>query len=377
MLDSLLAEAHDWNVSPDNDKDQPEPVYELIGEEAPGFHSDQGLGGGEGSSGAAGTPGAAGVALRRALKDCWASVRSLKFWLQSLTVFLLSWASAVLLVIVLVTGGTYTTDAHFWAYILTAALLVLGASLLAFLWGLSIRQTADDAGSTGLLHAWFFAAARGMAFTVASTVGLLILATASNAPAELAGVAAGVMVFESVVFAGIATGAAWLLPGRGGQLLAWSTTAFLLLGNVAAVIALLPAVRQYEPARVVLNVQRDDFGRIASYECSPEFLGIVEVFHTERVVWLGVSHPLLIFALFAGEASPGTASVSWLPAELETAGAGTQIPCVGSATAGANEQGETPVPLALTGIGTQLAMAGTLLLAGQAASRRREWLLSS
>ncbi|WP_458113160.1 hypothetical protein M1D88_03155 [Arthrobacter sp. R1-13] len=323
--------------------------------------------------------GAAGVAVRRALKDCWESVRSLRFWLQALAVFLLSWASAVLLVIVLVTGGTYTTDAHFWAYILTAALLVLGASLLAFLWGLSIPERADDAGSTGLLHAWFFAAARGMAFTVASTGGLLILATASNAPAELAGVAAGVMVFESVVFAGIATGAAWWLPGRGGQLLAWSTTAFLLLGNVAAVIALLPAVRQYEPARVVLNVQRDDFGRIASYECSPEFLGIVEVFHTERVVWLGVSHPLLIFALFAGEASPGTASLGWLPAELETAGAGTQIPCVGSATAGVNEQRETggQVPLALTGIGTQLAMAGTLLLAGQGASRRREWLLSS
>jgi hypothetical protein len=154
-------------------------------------------------------------------------------------------------------------------------------------------------------------------------------------------------------------------------------TAFLLLGNVAGVIALLPAVRQYEPARVVINVYRDDLGRIVSYECSPEFSGIVDVFHTERIIWLGVSHPLLIFALFAGEASPGTASLGWLPAELEAAAAGNQIPCVGSATAGANE-GETgaQVPLALTGIGTQIAVASALLLAGQSASRRREWLLS-
>lgn len=379
MLDSLLAQAHDWNVSQDKDKDESEPVYELIGEEALSSQSGQGLGPGDGRYAAAGAPGAAAVALRRALYDCWASVRSLGFWLQALAVFLVSWASAVLLVIALVTGGAYTPDAHFWAYILTAALSVLGASLVAFLWGLSGPGTVDVDGGVGLLYTWFFAAARGVVFTFATMVGLLILAAVSNAPAELAGVAAVVMVFESFVFAGIAAGAAWWLPGRGGLVLAWSMTAFLLLGNVAAVIALLPAVRQYEPARVVINVHRDDLGRIASYECSPEFSGIVEVFHTERIIWLGVSHPLLIFALFAGEASPGSASISWLPAELEAAAAGNQIPCVGSVTAGVNEQRETgaQVPLALAGIGTQIALAGTLLLAGHAASRRREWLLSS
>lgn len=362
-------------MSQDKDKDQPEPVYELIGEEAHGVQSGQGFGAGEGSNAEAVAPGAAAVALRRALRDCWASVRSLRFWLLVLAVFLLSWASAVLLVIALVTGGSYTPDANFWAYILTAALLVLGALLLAFLWGLASPGTADVAGSIGLLHAWFFASARGLVFTLASTVGLLILAIGSNAPAELAGVAAGVMVLESLVFGGIAAGAAWWLPGRGGQLLAWSMTGFLLLGNVAGVVALLPALRQYEPARVVINVHRDELGRISSYECSPEFSGIVEVFHTERVVWLGVSHPLLIFALFAGEASPGTASLGWLPAELEAAAAGNQIPCVGSAEANERETG-AQIPLALAGVGTQIAVAGTLLLAGHAASRRREWLLS-
>lgn len=379
LLDSPRRQAHDWNVTQDKEKDEPEPVYELIGEEAQGSQWGQGLGPGDGRNVAAGAPGAAAVALRQALVDCWASVRSLRFWLQVLAVFLLSWASAVLLVIGLVTGGTYTADAHFWAYTLTAALLVLGASLLAFLWGLSGPGTADGGGTSGFLYAWFFAAARGLVFTIVSTAGLLILATASNAPAGLAGVSAVVMVFESFVFGGIAAGAAWWLPGRGGQVLAWSVTGFLLLGNVAAVIALLPAVRQYEPVRVVINVHRDDLGRVASFECSPEFSGIVEVFHTERIIWLGVSHPLLIFALFAGETSPDTASLGWLPAELEAAAAGTQIPCVGSATAGANEHGETgaQVPLALTGLGTQIAMASTLLLAGQAASRRREWLLSS
>ena len=375
MLDSPRAQAHDWNVSQDKDKEEPEPVYELIGAEAPGFQSGQGLGAGEDSNAAAGAPGVAAVALRQALHDCWASVRSLRFWSQVLAVFLLSWASAVLLVIALVTGGTYTPDANFWAYLLTAALLVLGALLLAFLWGLASPGTHDVAGSIGLLRAWFFAAARGVVFTVASTVGLLILAIASNAPAELAGVAAGVMVLESFVFGGIAAGAARWLPGRGGQLLAWSMAAFLLLGNVAGVIALLPAVRQYEPARVVINVHRDGLGRISSYECSPEFSGIVEVFHTERVIWLGVSHPLLIFALFAGEASPGSASLGWLPAELEAAAAGNQIPCVGTAVANERETGPQ-IPLALAGIGTQIAVAGTLLLAGQAASRRRQWLLS-
>lgn len=368
-------------MSQDKDKDQPEPVYELIGEEAPGFQSGQGLGAGEGSSGATGTSGAAGVALRRALKDCWASVRSLRFWLQSLAVFLLSWASAVLLVIVLVKGGGYTPDVYSfpYTYILTAALLVPGASLVAFLWGLSSHGTADAGGAVGLLYAWFFSVARGLVFTAASTAGLLILTAAFNAPAQLVGVAAVVMVFESFVFAGIAAGAARWLPGRGGLAVAWSMTVFLLLGNVAAVIALLPAVRQYEPVHVVMNVQRDDLGRIASYECSPEFSGIVEVFHTERIIWLGASHPLLIFVLFSAEASPPVAFLGWLPAELEAAAAGNQIPCVGSATAGVKEQEETGahLPLALTGIGTQLALASTLLLAGHGASRRREWLLSS
>jgi hypothetical protein len=378
VLDSLRVQAHDGNVSQHKDNEESEPVYELIGEEAAISQSDHGLGQGDRRNAAPGVPGAAAVALRLALHDCWASVRSLRFWLQALAVFLVSWACAVLLVIALVTGGAYTPDAQFWAYILTAALLVLAASVVAFLWGLSGPGTADVDGGVGLLHAWFFAAARGLVFTAASMVGLLVLASAFNAPAELAGVAAVVMIFESFVFAGIAAGAAWWLPGRGGLVLAWSMTGFLLFGNVAAVIALLPSVRQYEPARVVINVHRDDLGRIASYECSPEFSGIVEVFHTERIIWLGVSHPLLMFALFAGETSPGSASLGWLPAELEAAAAGNQIPCVGSATAGTHESGETgaQVPLALAGIGTQIAVAGTLLLAGNAASRRRGWLLS-
>lgn len=381
MLDSPRAQAHDWNVSQRKDNDESEPVYELIGEEAAISQSGHGPGLGDGRNAAPGVPGAAAVALRRALHDCWASVRSLRFWWQALAVFLLPWAGAVLLVTVFVKGGTYTPDlvSFPYTYVLTATLLVPGVSLVAFLWGLSSHGTANTSGAVGLLYAWFFAVARGLVFTAASTAGLLILSAAFDAPAQLVGVAAVVMVLESFVFAGIAAGAARWLPGRGGLVLAWSMTAFLLLGNVAAVIALLPAVRQYEPAHVVINVHRDDLGRIASYECSPEFSGIVEVVHTERIIWLGASHPLLIFVLFAGEASPPVAFLGWLPAELEAAAAGNQIPCVGSATAGANERGETEaqVPLALVGIGTQLAVAGTLLLAGHVASRRREWLLSS
>jgi hypothetical protein len=293
--------------------------------------------------------------------------------LQALAVFLLSWAIAILLVILFVTGGTYPPEAHVWAYLFTTALLVLGASLLAFHWGLSSRGAANGSGSAGLLNAWFFAAARGMVFTAASAVGLLILAAGSNAPAELAGAAATVMAVESFVFAGVAAGAAWWFPGRAGSVLAWSVGAFLLVGNIAAVTALLPAVRSYEAARVVINVQRDEFGRTVSYECSPEFAGIVEVVHTERVVWLAASHPLAVFALLAGEASPGTAVLGWLPAEFEAAAAGSRVPCTESATM---EENEVQVPLAIIGVAIQFATAGGLLLAGRAASRRRAWLLS-
>lgn len=119
---------------------------------------------------------------------------------------------------------------------------------------------------------------------------------------------------------------------------------------------------------VAVNIERDDLGRPVSWECLPESRGLVEVYHTERIVWLAAGNPLVIFALLAGQTEPREDSLAWLPGELQNAAEGSQVPCVEG-----RERQETgaELPLAAAGVALQLGVAGAFLGGGQFAFGRR------
>ena len=254
---------------------------------------------------------------------------------------------------------------------LTAAMLVLVSCVLAVRWG-DVRRGAGpdpaEAGVDGPLLDWARCSAKGLIFASVSVVFLLLLALWSESSPAVAGVSFVLMILEVLVFGGIGAGAARWFEGQRGRVLAWGVAALLLVGNVVAVIALLPSVRAYEPVLVAINIQRDEFGRVVSYRCSPEVRGIAEVYHTERIFWMATSNPMVILALIAGEAEPKENALDWLPGELQNAAEGTQVPCVEG-----QEQEKTgaEMPLALIGVGTQSGAAGILLAGGDRAARRR------
>lgn len=364
------------------DEDEDELGYELIGA---GTARDGLHGAGEWQSGddQDGGPrlaaGRASLAFRAAVLDCLRAVLTLRFWLMMVAVLLLSWGAGMLLVFVPVTGGDLQGDSHRWAYILTAATLTLVAALVGVRWGLGSRGGAtglpdSEPGSEpgrggGPLRKWFAAASRGVVFSVVAFLFLLVLALASGGPVEVAAVAGAVMVMGFAVFGGIGAGAAaWFRPGV-ARTAACAIAAFLLLGNVVAVVALLPAVRAYEPALVVINIERNDLGRVVYFECSPEFSGMTEVFHTERIVWLAGSNPAIIFALLAGEASSQPEFLGWLPGELQAAAEGRHVLCLEAKPLG---EAGLQVPLALSGLVVQGMLAGIFLIGGDASARRRE-----
>ncbi|MDD1475801.1 hypothetical protein [Arthrobacter sp. H16F315] len=364
------------------DKGGEEFGYELIGA---GSTPDAAPGVGDGQNGddRDGVPfqaaGRTTRVFRAAVHERLLAVRTPRFWLASAAVSLASWGLAMLLVTVLGTGEELHGDSYRWAYILTGAALTVVAALAGVLWGLGWRSrvhcpspsepVSERDGGTGPLPRWFEAASRGVVFALAAFVFLLVLAFGSGGPVETAVVAAIVMAVASAAFGGIGAGAAaWLRPGA-ARTAACVVAAFLLLGNVVAVVALLPAVRADEPVLVAINVERDDLGRVVHFECSPEFAGIAEVFHTERIFWLAVSNPVIIFTLLAGEASSPPDSLGWLPGELQAAAEGRHDACL---EAEPLEESGLQIPLALSGLAAQGVLAGIFLIGGAAAARRRE-----
>jgi hypothetical protein len=256
-------------------------------------------------------------------------------------------------------------------YMLTAAKLVLVSCVLAVRWGY-VRYSAgqNPVGRTvdGPLLDWACSSAKGLVFASVSVVFLLLLALWSDSSPAVAGVTYVLVMLEVLVFGGIGAGAGRWFEGQRGRVLAWGVAALLLVGNVVAVIALLPSVRAYEPVLVAINIQRDEFGTVTSYRCSPEFRGIAEVYHTERIFWMAASNPMVILALIAGEAEPKENALDWLPGELQNAAEGTQVPCVEGQE---RENTGAEMPLALIGVGTQSGAAGILLAGGNRAARRR------
>ena len=141
-----------------------------------------------------------------------------------------------------------------------------------------------------------------------------------------------------------------------------------------AVWALMPAVRADEPVTVAMNVVWGSDGRRDAYECSIEPVGLAEVFHTERIVWLVAANPMVMFAMLASDgetASDGEAGeegLGWMAGALQEAADGTAVPCVNGEP---RTKDAVRMPLGVIGLGTQGVLAGAFLAGGQVAARRR------
>jgi hypothetical protein len=318
--------------------------------------------------------GAARSAFSQAARDWVRTIRTVRFWVGSVVFLLGTWLAAAAFIEVTTAGaGPDPGENRIWTYFLASAFVPAAASLLAMRWGLlGIRPSPGQAAPLPehhLLADFLAAVARGMVFAALALVLLLVQAGTTGASAAIAGASAGVTVLEVAVFGAIGAGvAAWVgRPGWAG-ITGWTVAGALVVGNVGAVWALLPAVRTEDPVSVVLNKHRGSDGALIAYECSPVSAGTAEVFHTERIMWLAAANPVVMFVMLAADADPGEEVLGWIPAALQEAADGTTVPC---ANAEPRTKDAAQVPLALVGLAIQGGLAGGLLAGGQLAVRRR------
>ncbi|MCU1568386.1 MAG: putative rane protein [Pseudarthrobacter sp.] len=332
-----------------------EPVYEVIGAgrlnpEAAGDDDDLPRG-----------PGAARVLLGHALGEIALSVRSGRFWWQAATVLLASLGTA-LLALVAANGGAVPPDAARGACILTAAILVVVSCGLALIWARhpGITEAGRERPAAGPFLHWAVACGRGAVFAVLAALFLVALAYATKSSPAIAGVAAALVFLEFLVFAAVGAETLWWFSKTTGRVVAWSAAFLLLVGNLLAVAALLPTVRTTERVLVAVNIERDESGRLVSWQCLPELRGFTKVDHIERIAWIAASNPLVLFGLLAAGSGSEDDALVWLPGEMQNAADGSQVPCVEGQE---RDRTAAELPLAAVGIALQLSM-GVLFLAG-------------
>ena len=337
-----------------------EPVYEVIGAgrrnpEAAGDDFD-----------VPGGPGAARALLGHAFGEIARSVRSGRFWLQSATILLASLGTA-LLVLIVANGGAVPPDAARGACILTAAILVVVSCVLALTWARrpGMTEAIREHPAAGPFLYWAVACGRGAVFAVLAALFLLALAYTTKSPPAVAGVAAALVLLEVLVFAAVGAGTLWWFSPTTSRVVAWSAAFLLLVGNVLAVAALLPTVRTTERVLVAVNIERDDSGRLVSWQCLPELRGFTEVDHTERIVWIAASNPLVLFGLLAVGSGAEDDALVWLPGEMQNAADGSQVPCVEGQE---RDRTAMELPLAAVGIALQMSMGGLFLAGGSRAA---------
>jgi len=310
-----------------------------------------------------GIAGILGAAVREAWVDCRMSLQSWWFWLACASALILAWAMATAVVAFGDANGWFESSLPSATYILMAGFMAVVSALLGAAWG--FRQTVRT--FLGVLFAGMF---RGAAFAVPSGILLLIVGMAVGGPIALAGAGVVVVVLEIVLFGLIGAGAR-ACSGRtaAGVALASALVTFLCLGNVAATIALIPGTAVMDQASVPINVERDDAGRITAYECVGQ-LRPVEVAHTEWVAWLAASNPILLFGSIAAETLPKEHELTWVLSGLQWAadGPSRDVPCIGGES---SDQLAPPVPVAVTGLVIQAAVAALVLLPGRWLSSRR------
>ena len=348
-----------------------DPVYEAIG---PGWNN--GTQDMQDDAGWSPRPaGPARVALAAAAGDLLASVRTLRFWLVAAAVPLATCLFAVALIGVAAPDDMQPEEARWLGCLLAAAMMPASSALLAVHWGLlgSRRPSARNPPSgldPGPLAPFLAVAARGLAVAVIALILLVLQAgLAGVSAAGTAGASAGVVVLEFAIFGAVGAGVSALLRRRlWASILGWTVAVVLVLGNAVAVWALIPAVRADEPVAVAMNVVWGPGHTRVAYECSTELVGLAEVFHTERIVWLVAANPVVMFAMLASGGDSGEEALGWMPGALQEAADGTQVPCV---NAEPRTKDTVRMPLEVIGLATQGVLAGGFLAGGQLAARRR------
>jgi hypothetical protein len=309
--------------------------------------------------------------------DDWLqTVRTFRFWLDSVLVLLCTWgAAAAFMAVMRVQQNARPEEAQGWTYILVSAIMPTAASLLGVHWGLTgvrpgtLGQAASRSGQ-GPPADFLATVARGLVFAALALALLLVQAGIAGASGAVAGAAARVSVLEFAVFGAIGAGMSALIgrPVAAG-VTGWALAAALAVGNVGAVWALLPAVLADEPVSVAMNIEWGPDSIPVRYECAPEIAGTAEVFHTERIMWLAAPNPMVLFTLLAGDEDRPGGVLASLSAALQEASDGTRIPCLVNSQPEA--AGPVQAPLALAGVAIQGGLAGALLAAGHHATRRR------
>ncbi|MET1085663.1 MAG: hypothetical protein ABWY04_00855 [Arthrobacter sp.] len=352
----------------DEGREVEEPVYEVIGAEALNPAAGEDEGGGAGSELPA-RPVDARVVMSRALVEILGTVRSGRFWWQAIVVLLASLGVALVTVLA-ATAGDVPPEAPGAVYLVTAMVLVVVSCVLAVRWARHPAVTDDGRQRPGdaLFLGWAVACGRGAVFAALAALFLLGLAFATKSLPVIAGVASVLALLEFLVFGAIGAGTLWCFSKNRGRAVAWSLAFLLLVGNILTVAALLPAVRASERVLVAVNIERDDAGRLVSWQCLPELRGFTEVYHTERIDWIAASNPLVLFSLLAGDSESQDEALAWLPGEMQNAADGSQVPCVeGREPSGTGAE----LPLAAVGIAMQMALGGVFVAGGYSAAKRR------
>ena len=310
--------------------------------------------------------------ITQIVREAILAIRSRRFWVDSAVVLLgSSLAAAVIVAVLSGASASGAAETWPWTYVLAAAILPASASMLAVHWGLlgECRRDQHDDGDLGRGLPLLATSVRGLIFAVLALTLQLVLAALAGASGRTAVAAALAVAVEFLVFGAIGTGVAALLkhPVRAG-ILGWVLAIALVAGNVAAVWALMPAVRSEDPVTVAINVKHGPFGEAVAYDCAPEAVGNAEIFHTERIMWLAATNPVVIFTMMAADTGLADGIPGWIPAALQSAGDGSQVPCVGGVPL---VEDSMHAPLAAIGLALQGTLAALLLAAGQRSARRR------
>jgi hypothetical protein len=348
-----------------------DPVYEPIG---PGWNHGAGERGDDREW--ASRPGVLRAALRAAAGDWLLSVRSVRFWLAAAAVPLVTSAGAWVLLAAVLVPQTDPSLAvgRYWAYLLAAAFIPAASSFLAMHWGMtgSGRVSPFQASAAPDPDPWaafFGVMARGAVVAALTLVILLVQALYAGVSGAMAAASAGVVALEFAVFGAIGAGASALFRRQlWVAVAAWGVAGALVVGNVVAVLALLPAVRADEPVSAAFNVARGPGGNLEAYECSPLLSGTAEVSHTERIMWMVAPNPVVMFLMFADDSGGIDEGPGWMRGALQEAADGLQVPCV---NAEPRAKDAARMPLEVLGLGIQAGLAGAFLAGGQLAGRRR------
>ncbi|MCT9870671.1 DUF3488 domain-containing protein [Paenarthrobacter aurescens] len=308
-----------------------------------------------------------GTVFSTAIAAAWLSVRtsltSWWFWVACALGIALAWGTAAAFVSWGDTNGWFQGTVPGAVLLFMAAFLALTAAVLGTGWGFR------HAGGS-VLEMLLAGTMRGMALAAPAYTALLVVGFSMGGPIALAGAAVVVIVLEAALFGLIGAGSrACFARAAPGVALAGVLVVFLCFGNVAITLLLLPGTTAMDQASVPVNVERDDSGRVISYQCVGD-LRPVEVAHTDRVAWVAASNPALLLGSVGADFVSTDNEVGWMLSGLQWAadGPSREVPCLG----GESSAGRAPsVPVFLTGLALQALAAAVVLVPGRWLRARR------